>query len=155
MNFSNNARMFFLVAMAVCGVNTAVSSLFHIPSVSLKKIKVVSSNDPNKSSVSLVHIVFPKTAALCDSLKKMSSADYFSQADELKSTNANDIEVVVIESVPGQMLDRKIKLQDFKSVAAIVFVRYDEKIQGPHRAEIAAGQTCSTISIGPTTFSVS
>lgn len=106
-----------------------------ISSVGLRKVKVIAREDANGGRVTRMHFVFPKSNELLLELKKMDASTYFDQAEQLIANNPNDLEVVVVEAVPGLTSEVKIQLKDYRSKAALVFVDYDSNSRGLYREE--------------------
>ncbi|MDR0631345.1 MAG: hypothetical protein LBF66_02115 [Holosporales bacterium] len=135
---------FALVGLCAC----QQANCLQFSAVALKKITVISKE--SNEAVIAVRVVFPKTAELYEKLRTMSSAAYFEQHDALANTYPGDFEFVDIPAVPGQQTSVKVKLNDFRAMAAIVFVRYDSK--GDHRREIDGRSKKATITVNSNSF---
>ncbi|MDR2464384.1 MAG: hypothetical protein LBD36_02090 [Holosporales bacterium] len=134
---------------------SCTNDLVKVPSVGLKRVTVVAQKDANNSSVTTVHLVFPKTDDVYTTLNKMDAIAYFAAFRDLLASFPNDLEIVVIEAVPGLSVTEKICLKDFASKAVIVFASYDQSIPGTHRETLRTLCKQVSISLGRNSFTVS
>lgn len=102
----------------------------------LEKVNFKATDNANDSSPVKIHIVIPYRDDLAADITKLTASDYFKKAKKLKDDAGNDLDVFMIDVVPGSSTSLDITPSNSSGVVALMFARYTSP--GDHRTNVSA-----------------
>ena len=133
-----------LLLLSLLMIGTSGCSLFKEdeaagePKLNLQTVHIILDNDANNRSATEIDLVFAYKMDLLKSLLKMTAAEYFAIADQLRRDYPELLKIWHWELAPGQSLNNN-SLETGNALGAIVFARYLSP--GSHRVRVGSSET--------------
>lgn len=116
------ALLFFVVLLASCSVTKKALKATGISGQNtVKNISVESSRNSNMGSPVAVDLVFVKDQKVATLLSTLNGPDWFKEKGSLQTRYEKQIDIVDMEVVPGQIIN-KVKLPKQKKKAKNIFL---------------------------------